>query len=298
LRSTPAGGGTTSGGNVVDVTSDSSDNGNELRTFHSPNDPTSPDGVQRLETSPEYTLNTPSLIVPQTGAPNLLAFDFDGTPGTPQQPPGTLPNSAAPDDIYSLDNENVAGPINNMVFNQYTMEGAFRIDALNRWQSILVKDGNVGDGSGVGPGPLPAFNLKIFIDNTLHVETFDGAGAFHNIAADNLMQTGVWYKYAVVNDGATLSLFLDSSDGNGYVLQTQTAPISGGALFNNDSVWAVGRGWFNGVNDFFDGQIDEVRISDVALNPAEFLFVIPEPSSSLMLVAALVGCGLHSRRCG
>jgi len=110
LRSTPAPGGTTSGGNTVDVTSDSSGNGNELRTFHSPNDPTSPDGVQRLETSPAYTLNTPSLIVPQTGAANLFAFDFDGAPGTPQQPPGTLPNSAAPDDIYSLDNENVGAP--------------------------------------------------------------------------------------------------------------------------------------------------------------------------------------------
>jgi len=176
------------------------------------------------------------------------------------------------------------------------MEGAFRIDALNRWQSILVKDGNVGGGGGVGEGPLPAFNLKIFIDNTLHVETFDGAGAFHNIVADNLMATGVWYKYAVVNDGATLSLFLDSSDGNGYVQQADTDPITGGALFNNDSVWAVGRGWFNGVNDFFDGQIDEVRISDTALARADFLFV-PEPATwALMAISAVAVRGVRRRK--
>jgi hypothetical protein len=297
LRSTPAGGGTTSGGNTVDLTSDSSGNGNELRTFHSPNDPTSPDGVQRLDTSPEYVLDTPALIVPQTGAPNLLAFDFDRAPGQDQQPPGTLPNNAAPDDIYSQDNENQAGPINAMVFNQYTIEGAFNVDTLGLFQSVAVKDGSVGDVGGVGPGPLPSMNVKLFADNTFNIETFDAAGAFHKVTANDLMVADRWYKFAAVNDGSTLSLYLDSSDGNGYVLQTQQAAVSGG-LFNNDSVWAVGRGWFNGVNDFFDGQIDEVRISDVALSPSEFLFVIPEPSTSLMLVAALVGCGLHSRRRG
>jgi hypothetical protein len=69
LRSTPAPGGTTSGGNTIDVTSDFSGNGNELRTFHSPNDPTSPDGAQRLETSPEYILGTPAAIIPKRARP-------------------------------------------------------------------------------------------------------------------------------------------------------------------------------------------------------------------------------------
>jgi hypothetical protein len=296
LRSTPTPGGTTSGGNIVDITSDTSGNSNELRTFHSPNDPTSPDGAQRLDTSPEYTLDTPALVIPQTGAPNLLAFDFDRTPGTAQQPPGTLPNDAGPDDIFSLDNENVAGPINSMVLNQYTIEGAFKIDTLNRFQSILVKDGNVGGGGGVGPGPLPPMNVKLFADNTFNIETFDGAGAFHKITANDLAVANQWYKFAVVNDGATLSLYLDSSDGNGYVLQNQQAAVSGG-LFNNNSVWAVGRGWFNGVNDFFDGQIDEVRISDVALGRGEFLFV-PEPSAAMLGLLAVVGCGSLTKRRG
>ena len=296
LRSTPAGGGTTSGGNIVDITSDTSGNSNELRTFHSPNDPSSPDGVQRLETSPEYTLDTPGLIVPRTGAANLLSFEFDAAPGTPQQPPGTLPNNAAEDDIYSLDNENVGGPINSMVLNQYTIEGAFKIDTLGRFQSIMAKDGSVGGDGGVGPGPLPPMNVKLFNDNTFNIETFDGAGAFHKITANDLAVANQWYKFAVVNDGATLSLYLDSSDGNGYVLQNQQAAVSGG-LFNNDSVWAVGRGWFSGVNDFFDGQIDEVRISDVALSPGEFLFV-PEPSAAALGLLALVGGGWLTKRRG
>jgi hypothetical protein len=160
----------------------------------------------------------------------------------------------------------------------------------------MVKDGNVGTGGGLDPaGPLPAFNVKLFDNNTLNVETFDGAGAPHLITANAPVSAATWYKFAVVNDGSMLQLYLDS--GGGYVLQSDQEAVSGGALFNNDSVWAVGRGWFFGVNDFFDGQIDEVRISDVALQPSQFLFSpIPEPSSASLTALGLAGCGWAARK--
>jgi hypothetical protein len=292
LQSTPAGGGTVSGGNVVDVTSDSSGNGNVLRTFHSPNDPNSSDGVQRLETSPSYTLNTPGGIVPQTGAANLLSFDFDGAPGS--DPPA--PTDAGGDDIYSQGKENEAGAVNSINFTQYTVEGAFRVDTLGRFQSIVVKDGNVGNNAGAngGAGPLPPFNVKLFNNDTLNIETFDGSGAFRAIQADAPVASGQWYKFAVVNDGAALKMYLDS--GGGYVLQSQQAAISGGALFANDANWAVGRGWFGGPNDSFDGQIDEVRISDIALAPTQFLFAVPEPAAMTTAAIALAGWLPFARR--
>ena len=50
-----------------------------------------------------------------------------------------------------------------------------------------------------------------------------------------------------------------------------SAPTSGG-LLNIDATWTIGRGmWNNGANDFVNGEIDEVRISDTALNPTQFL---------------------------
>jgi Concanavalin A-like lectin/glucanases superfamily len=285
LRSTPAGGGDASAGNIVDVTSDSSGNGNELRTFHSPNVPTSTDGVQRLETSPTYTLTTPGPIIPQTLAPNLLAFDFDAAPGS--DPPA--PPNAGGDDIYSRDANNVAGPINGLNLAQYTVEGAFRADTLNRFQSVVVKDGNVGGGGGVGAGPLPPFVVKLFDNNTLNIETFDASGAFRAIQSNAPVSSGTWYKFAVVNNGANLQLYLDS--GSGYVLQTQQAPIAMGGLWPTNEPWAVGRGWFNGPNDFFDGQIDEIRISDTALRPGQFLFsLVPEPHSCVLLVLGVLSC--------
>lgn len=289
LRSFPAGGGNASDGNIVDVSNDSSGNGNVLRVFHSPNDPLSADGVQRLETSPTYTGVTPIAVIPRTGAPNLLAFDFDGAPGSD----APAPADAGGDDIYSRDANNVEGPVDALNLVQYTIEGAFRADTLGRFQSIMVKDGNIGNGGGAngGAGPLPGFNVKLFNDNTLHVETFDGSGAFRSLAADLPMAAEVWYKFAVVNDGATMQLYLDRSNGSGYVLQSAQQPISGGALFNYDQPWAMGRGWFNGPNDAFDGQIDEVRISDVALGRSQLLFsTIPEPKSLLLCFVALVCC--------
>jgi hypothetical protein len=72
----------------------------------------------------------------------------------------------------------------------------------------------------------------------------------------------------------------------------QSAPntgIAGGALVQSSAPWSVGRGWFNGPADFFDGQIDEVRISDVVLNPSPFLFTrIPEPHSVLVALIAMM----------
>ena len=74
----------------------------------------------------------------------------------------------------------------------------------------------------------------------------------------------------------------DTSDGVGnYVLLATNIDINGGrrrALVPSTDIWTVGRGWFNGVADFFDGQIDEVRITDGVLDPSEFLFAVDQPA--------------------
>ncbi len=275
-------------GEGVTVLTDASPNGNSLRTFHSPNLPEDPDFLQRLDTSPEFVANVPHATVPATGAPNLLAGDFDSLPGLDAPAPaGTPPNEAGADDIYSLDADGVPGMVNSYVFNAFTIEASFRIDALDRFQIIVGKD----DNPDAAPGPLSPFALKVLDNNVLEAYAFDGTATFRNVLSDQAnpgaaelkMVAGRWYNAAITNDGEEMRMYLDdTSDGVGnYVLMATNTEVTGGAMIASSDIWTVGRGWFfngtGGVADFFDGQIDEVRITDGVLDPSEFLFAVDEP---------------------
>jgi hypothetical protein len=283
-------------GGAADVTYlvDSSGNGNLLRTFHSPNVPEDPDFAMRLDTSPEFVANVPSPTVAATGQPNLLAGDFDSLPALDAPAPaGTLPNESGADDIYTLDAFNAAQPINSYVLNAFTIEASFRIDALDRFQIIVGKD----DNPDAAPGPLSPFALKVLNNNVLEAYSFDATGTFRNVLSDQSnpgapelqMVAGRWYNAAITNDGAEMRMYLDdTTDGVGnYVLLATNSDIEGGAMVPSNDIWTIGRGWFNdgpenpgpdGVADFFDGQIDEVRITDGVLDPSEFLFATEQPT--------------------
>jgi hypothetical protein len=59
--------------------------------------------------------------------------------------------------------------------------------------------------------------------------------------------------------------------------------------------WSVGRGLYNGGHgDRAYGFVDEVRISNSALAPSEFLAAVPEPASGAVILLGLLG--LHFGR--
>ena len=68
------------------------------------------------------------------------------------------------------------------------------------------------------------------------------------------MDLGQWYYAAVVDDGETLSLYLDRNDENGYVLQGQVAVD--GALFQGTEIAFDGDEDIDG-NDFLSWQRGE-----------------------------------------
>ncbi len=214
-------------------------------------------------TGPLYTSMVPTAIIPQTGATNNLAMRF-----TPNQDIYTLGGQAPPAGKY----------INNpIVDNGFTLEAAFKPMTMDRFQAIVGKDGK--------PNNLmneQTLALKVRGDtNELQIELFDNSNTIHGVRSLAPLMADQWYYAAVVNDGSTLSLYLDRNDGAGYVLQG-TDPVAG-ALVQIDSSWAIGRGMYgNGVTDWFDGFIDEVRLTNRALAPSEFLFV-PEPAALMLL---------------
>lgn len=88
---------------------------------------------------------------------------------------------------------------------------------------------------------------------------------------------GQWHHVALSYDGTSARLYID------YVLKkTQTI---NGTLDYNTSAMNIGN---SGGGRAFDGWIDEVRVSDAALDPDQFLrvTVIPEPAGLAMLLGA------------
>lgn len=208
--------------------------------------------------APVYTTDVPVDVIPQTGLPNALALRF-----TPNQ------------DVYTAGKS-----INNPIVTEFTLEAAFKPEALNLWQAIVCKDGQ--------PTTAPETTLVLKVRagapedpllNKLQVELFDRGGTRRNIESISPLEVNKWYYAAIVGTETQLSLYLDRVDGQGYVLQG-TAEIGGGGPLwqgpggaGDDRAWVIGRGMYgNGVTDWFTGVIDEVRLTNKALAVADFLF--------------------------
>ena len=235
-------------------------------------------------TNPVYRSNVPFGVVPRTGAANNLSLDFN-------------PN----EDLYSE-----GAPINNRQLNQFTIEASVRFDDLDGWQTFLGKDGFQVAGS---PDPNLAslyFQLANDAENQDKVafKVHQSAGGFIDLYTQQTVEAGRWYNFAAVlsNDGTagdpddqTLSLYLFDPGTGQYVLQESEDFRGGMAL--QDRNWTIGRGMYaNNPADWIDGQIDEVRISAVAL-PTSQLLAVPEPSSlGLLGLAGLFA--LRRRRQG
>lgn len=246
----------------------------------------------------------------------LLAFDPLAAPTYRSDNPGSARNPAAPNSL-SVDFSVPTDPgrtrdlytggdgINSHVFNQFTIEASVKFNALGGFQTFIGKDG------GNIPNSDPNLSQLYFQSpdagavggrNIFSIRTHQADGAFVIVDGSTLIQAGVWYNVAAVSNGTLLSLYLQSAPGGAYTLEN-SAPFIG-ALYTDpaptqDNIFTLGRGYFAGnLADQFHGLIDEVRISDAALSPSQFLFApVPEPGSiSLLFGMATVGAGLLHRR--
>jgi hypothetical protein len=250
----------------------------------------------------DSTANDNDLSVYRTfSAPTYRNFDLPPTPLKSGQP-NTLAlefiDTVAGQDLYTTDRQIDNGIIDPG--NGFTLEASFNVYDTSIFRAIVAKEGRPGlaafnaDPNYTGNTQLPTLALKTrgpeVVDDPnqgkLSIQLFDGAANLVTIDSLAPVSIGQWYNAAVVNDGTTLSLYLDSNDSNGYVLQGQ-APVDG-ALFQGldsedpswDHSWTFGRGQFNGSpGDFFLGMIDEVRLTNSALSPSQFLFAPPGGSA-------------------
>jgi len=178
----------------------------------------------------------------------------------------------------------------------WTIEASFMSTNIGSHRTFVGRDGNRD--AGIGDGNRAPLYFKTF-NGTLQVLFTDEAGNTYDLSdTTGPIVTNSWYNVAAVSDGTTLSLYKDS--GAGYQLANSMPLVAGDTRLNYDDNgsttvgdtqwgWTVGRGRYGGSDlqtdahvDRWFGAIDEIRISDVALTPSQFLF-IPAPSLTLLV---------------
>lgn len=257
-----------------DTVLDSSGNGNHMQTFAS--------GVEPF-TSATYT-SVVSPLALRSGLPNTLSLDFGAFPTIGEDDGG-----GRNDDNYTQDKM-----IQTELFTAMTVELAFNMHVIDGYQNLIGRDGKpLGDAPGEPDSPVAPFQMKIrgddfpnAVPNQLFVEWIDGDGDIHILASGETTQANQWYHMAFTLTDTSAELWVAGETGD-YVLKDAISGEDfagdlgpGEVLIFDPTPFSIGRGMFNnGVTDWSDALIDEVRISNEALAPDQFLFVPGEGGS-------------------
>ncbi len=222
-------------------------------------------------------------------------YDHDGP--YPSAPPSLPPNS----DLFAP--ASAIGVLNDFTI-ELSLNAAAGSLALGSYQTFLGLDGTTG-------GPLQPFRLMRFGGNHadegvnlndgdlfLAVRTHGGIGwsssAMKVLDASDFTED-TWYHLSIVGDAGagTVSVYSYDSINQGYDLLAS----SGGYVGNipAENAWTLGRGMFNNIftDNTLNAFFDEVRFSDEALAPSQFLYAdvsaVPEPGSAMALALLLTG---------
>lgn len=236
---------------------------------------------------------------------------------------GATPNTAGLSALPKVNGtgDNADHTFDNPTTHAFTMEAIIKIgfnpaNALATPQEIIAGEGDAGDSSdrswqfrieaNATPGTTP---WKLRFQKVSGFGGVGGSTANYNLDA-NIPNTGIdaiaqnsWYHVAVTYSGlladpSSLQLYWTKLDD----ANTQAALVASGNmngwLRQQDTDFAIGNELrdFNGNTEGFFGLIDEVRISDVARTPNQFLFAVPEPSALTLLALGGLATAFRARR--
>jgi hypothetical protein len=129
-----------------------------------------------------------------------------------------------------------------------TLSAWINPDTIGAYERIVAKS-NTADVT-----PWTYYGLLFDGDVDLRMEITDGGAQFSHEGTTDITTGGGWFYTTATYDGSNLSLF-HNGNANGSTAHT-------GSIDTNNMPLSIGRSGF--AADYFDGQIDEVRVSSVA----------------------------------
>ena len=204
-----------------------------------------------------------------------LYFTNPGLPGNP--------NSASAS-IVSIADGTGAGSI--LKLTNFTIEGFIRFEDFANFTAIFTKNRADTGGSSWMLDTNDAGNLRARFD-TQPIGQTSGSGWNQSFSTTAQINNGQWHHVALTYAAATrkVDLYMD------YV-RVGGGTATNALVYDDNALRLGGSGGGRG----FDGWMDEVRLSDTALTPAEFIAVVPEPTSALCLLSGATVALLFRRR--
>lgn len=199
-----------------------------------------------------YRSMVPITQVPQTHAANTFCLQSTG------DVPGMWTNDPALDTWKPT---------------TWSVEAWAYCTSINNWRVVVGRDGDdiAGD--------QPAFRIMFTNANAVRASFCDMSNTHHELnTTDQFVVGNRWYHLAATSDGTNFILYVDGVEVARKLLNSTDVRLSDGSNGRaaggdwHQGAWTVFRGmWNGGHTDRWYGYIDEVRISDTALMPAEFL---------------------------
>jgi hypothetical protein len=219
---------------------------------------------------PFYRTDVPVGTVPQTGAANTRSLELDGD-----------------FDQITIFHAPTIDPV-----SAFTVEFWMKASPDNAGKHFLVVDKSHGFTDSTGwlfQGDPTAGQLFFGVGNGS-----GGAGGFPGVLSSISLLDDEWHhiagSYDSTDTGQEMKLYIDGVlDGTAsgiYVSNTRDIHIG--------AAWGGGR-----LTRFFDGLVDEVRISDTALSTDQFLNAaapLPVPGMAALFGLTLTGIGMLRRR--
>jgi hypothetical protein len=101
-----------------------------------------------------------------------------------------------------------------------------------------------------------SFKLSFTSSDVLRLDVQDSTGSWHNVQGSTINDTN-WHHVGAYSNGTSLKLFTDG------VVHSNSNSTPAGIPYDSNNLW-IGVGKWSGPVDYFDGIIDEVRISNTA----------------------------------